>query len=403
MNVIHFKSQGNKKIAFCCVDNINTYTSGWTKELIKNISDYTISNVIGKGYDLFQGFDENALLTNTANLDYEYAVVFSTGTEFINGSNFFNAIDTLTNTDFFIAGHVLDRGDAYYELHHQCYFVNLKTYKELGYPLVGQQRLGDVHHQETPWRSTTNWHDDYTPKEVSAGHKMSQRYNHKCHGWYILKVAFENNLQVLVFNESIRNNKKHYYPENQNEFLKHSEWLIARQNYCASTFVHTENTDQTILAYQKFTQVLTPASGTNYKNLISDSEKSTVIFYDYNPSALDYWRSQVTDSDMVTYKFVQLDLLGPIDLSTVLDTSNNNTFINFSNIFCYEGTAAFASLQFRLYKENQLVDHIRELMPEAHVHFSARAASGFATMNGNRVELSDLQCPTWHMNGEWQC
>ena len=177
---------------------------------------------------------------------------------------------------------------------------------------------------------------------------------------------------------------------------------MARQNHCASTFVHTENTDHKITAGHTYTQILTPASGTNYKNLINTSNATTVIFYDYNTSALNYWREQVSNSDTIKYKFVQLDLLGPLDLSTILDTSNDSTFVNLSNIFCYEGTAAFASLEFRLHKENQVINHIRQLVPNAHIHFSLRAANGFVETTAEPISLRSLHCPTWHINGEWQ-
>jgi len=401
MNVIQFKSAGNKNIAFCCVDNVNSYTSAWTRELVKNISDYTISNITSKGYDLFQGYDENSLLTHVADLGYNHAVVFSTGTEFINGQDFFEEIKKIVTDDYFVAGHVLDRDDAYYELHHQCYMISLYHYKELGNPTVGKQAFGTKHEQTTPCRSEENYHDNYTPTWIRSGNSLKS-YNHKCHGWHILSIAFHNNLKVLPWNSAVRKSKKHSYPENQTEFLKHFEWIMARQNHCASTFVHTENTDHKITAGHTYTQILTPASGTNYKNLINTSNATTVIFYDYNTSALNYWREQVSNSDTIKYKFVQLDLLGPLDLSTILDTSNDSTFVNLSNIFCYEGTAAFASLEFRLHKENQVINHIRQLVPNAHIHFSLRAANGFVETTAEPVNLCSLHCPTWHTNGEWQ-
>jgi hypothetical protein len=130
MNIINYPANKKLDIVFCLVDNIESSSTNFTKELIKNQSDYTISNIHIKGYDVYQGFDEDALLSHVSTYNYRYAVVFSTGTEFINGMKFFNEIEKLISSDFFLAGHVLDRGNAYYELHHQCYIVNLKKYKE---------------------------------------------------------------------------------------------------------------------------------------------------------------------------------------------------------------------------------------------------------------------------------
>jgi len=123
------------------------------RELIKNQADGVLSNLYKKGYTVFQWVDEDALINHVSTLGYEFALVVSTGTEFINGTAFFDALSNLITKDFFVAGHILDRGDAYYELHHQCYVINLKYYKQLGKPEIGKQQLGAKHKQWMPWRS----------------------------------------------------------------------------------------------------------------------------------------------------------------------------------------------------------------------------------------------------------
>ena len=50
---------------------------------------------------------------------YDYAVVFTPDTEF-QGESFFKHLHKLIEQDFYIAGHILDRKDGYYELHEQC-------------------------------------------------------------------------------------------------------------------------------------------------------------------------------------------------------------------------------------------------------------------------------------------
>ena len=395
MNVVKFKSGKNNSIVFCCVDRTSTYASAWTREIIKNISDYTISNVLNKGYDVLEGIDEDRLLS-AAN-EYDYAVVFSTGTEFINGEGFFKAIENLSSRDFFLAGHVLDRAEAYYELHYQCYMINLNLYRKLGSPKIGDKRLGEAHRQSAPKRSQTNWHDDYTPTHVQSGDSIKE-YHHKCHGWNILRIAFDHDYDVLVFDESVRDNKKHYYPENQEEFLKHSTYIYAKHNYCATTFVHTETTDSVSVPH-KFQQVITPASGLGY--LDYSAEDAKIIFYDYNPSALTYWKNHAEG------QFEQIDLLGmSVDFGDIVD-ANLDTVFNFSNVFCYEGTAALTSLEYRLNKENVLIEHIKKIMPDAYLLFSSRAAAGFIDLRlqgkakeFETVNIRDLCLPTWHV-GDW--
>ena len=196
------------KITFCIVDDIDTYANSEIQTTIRNISDFTISNIHTKGYKVIKGKEVDKLLRN---VDTDYAVVMSPGTEYINGDAFFKALEDLVTTDFFIAGHVLDRTmhDAYYELHHQCYVVNMAVYNAYKSPTVGAFEKDVQHTQLEPTRSLSNIHDDYTPKFVSKGlHR--QQYSNRCHGWNFLRLAFENNLPVVVFDDDIRNNKKHF-------------------------------------------------------------------------------------------------------------------------------------------------------------------------------------------------
>ena len=400
MNIKTFNGQ-SKSIVFCFVDNTHIYTSAWTRELIKNQSDYSITNITSKGYSVVQGQDEDALLKYVAT-DYKYAVVFATGTEFINGSSFFVELNNLVDTDFFIAGHVLDRGNAYYELHHQCYIINLDYYKKFNQPSIGQQCLGVKHKQWAPWRSPDNYHDDYTPKWLSTGEEIKE-YKHQCHGWSILSIGFENEIPIIVFNDSMRDSKKHFYPENQFEFLKHSAWLYARHNYCATNFVHTSNTDWSNSNLSKVRQVFTPASGTWWVDHIDAVNPVNVVMYDYNQKALDYWQANAPQLSNVCYKFVKLDLLtDAIDLSA-FDTTLH-TLINLSNIFAYEATAPLYSLEYRLNKENTAISAIKEILPNAVISFSARACTGFVdaplVSDIYPIKIQELNKPTWH-NEDW--
>ena len=129
MNILEFNPQWKTNIAFCFVDNTRQYLPH-IKELIKNQADGCLVNIYNKGYTVFQWIDEDTLLRHAASKGYKHAVVLSTGTEFLNGHAFFNALEELVKQKFFVAGHVLDRKDAYYELHHQCYVVNLEVYND---------------------------------------------------------------------------------------------------------------------------------------------------------------------------------------------------------------------------------------------------------------------------------
>jgi hypothetical protein len=395
MNVVEFKSRNNL-IAFCFIDNTSQYKSAWTREIIKNIADYTISNLTVKGYSVYQSENEDSALNTVTNLGYKYAVVFSTGTEFINGDDFFIEINKLVNTDFYIYGHILDRGDAYYELHHQCYLINLDRYRLLGCPEIGQTNLGNSHEQCIPNKCLENVHDDYTPLWINSG-DIKKNYNHKLHGWNLISTVLNNGGTIYTFNEKIRASKKHYYPENQTEFLKHITWAQARYHYCANDFVHTQNTEVIEYIDTDYEQIITPASGNWFKDYISKTSPVTVVYYDYNQQSLDYWKLNAPVIDNVTYKFLKIDLLGiynPQDLITDID---KKTLINLSNIFCYEGTSVFASLEYRLEKEKELRNTIPKNWTTVIITSSV---SGFTKENSN-IKITQLTKPTWHVGGDW--
>lgn len=361
------------RVTFCIVDDIETYANNEIKSTIKNICNFTISNLYTKGYKVLFGVDEDTLLSQVTT---DYAVVMSPGTEFINGFEFFNALEELLKQDFFIAGHILDRTmhDAYYELHHQCYVVNISVYNALQRPTVGVLEKDIVHTQLEPNRSTSNIHDEYTPITVTKGTKLVT-YNNRCHGWNLLKLAFENDYLVLVFGDDIRNNKRHYYPESEKDFYKQKEHIDYKFDYCKFEFVHTDNTEWTTGITEKYEQIVLPASGTLYLDLI---DSGRVVFYDYNKKALDYWRATCPRKDGIEYTFVHTNLLEELSIIYYINP-DLKTLINLSNIFCYEGTAAKYSLEHRLKAQNRLLERL-EKMPDVKINFTMKADAGISSI-----------------------
>lgn len=404
MTIVEFGNNRSKSMVFCMVDTTHTITDQWIKEIIKNQADYTISNLSLKGYTILQGTNEDHLL-KTASEQFDYACVFSTGTEFTNGAVGMEELEKECNDNFFIKGHILDRGDAYYELHQQCYLINLKKYKDLNFPEIGQMALSDVHTQFAPVRSVDNIHDDYTPLWIGPGTEQKSYY-HKCHGWNIISIALKNKFVIESFKNNVRENKRHLYPESPKDFYKQLEYVYFKERYCANEFVHTAHTEWSEKQYFNIRQVIAPASGEWYKDYLSD-QSSNIILYDYNFKSLEYWSKHVTQRANIGYNFVYCDLL--IDVSTIDKYINkeleNDTLINLSNIFCYEGTTTLTNLKYRLEKENQTINYFKNKLPEANIHFTARASSGFVesdhytgvVKNIKTYKLSELKAPTWHV------
>lgn len=382
MNVIPYLNYKNNRVVYCIVDKTHEYSDNYTRELMKNIADFTISNIFSKGYDIYVGLDEDTLLQSVCD-KYEHAVVFSTGTEFINGRNFFNEIDKLTNTDYCLYGHILDRKEAYYELHHQCYLLNLHKYLLMNCPVIGKQQLGSTHSQMKPNRSTENIHDNYTPLSVTVG-TSGESYQHKMHGYNLISTVLENSYPIYAFDDSIRNNKKYYYPENQREFMRHVSWAHARYNYCANNFVHHSHTEDMNVP-NDYEQIITPASTDYFVDY-----PGKVILYDYNLRALEYYSNIYPE----TTEFVHIDLLGEYNINDLVKYPDKKTLLNVSNIFNYEGTSMFCSLKYRLYKENMLIS---QLPDHWDLLISQESNLGF----GNSKDITKLIKPTWHMNSDW--
>jgi hypothetical protein len=388
-----FLSSKNKSVCFCLVDNIFRYESGWTRELIKNQADFTVSNIFSKKYDLFQDQDEDVLLKHAADQGYKYAVVFSTGTEFINGKTFFSYVNDLIKTsNFFIAGHLLDRKESHYELHHQCYVINLEIYRKLQHPFVGKQQLGVKYKEIKPKRSEENFHDDYTPIWIKSSLEESD-YIHRCHGWNLISLALKGRYTIVPFNEIARSGKKHLYPENQALFVKNLQWVYSRIDYCANSFVHKSNTEFLDIGKEFYEQIIIPASGLSFLLNIRQNKNLKIVIYDYNQSALDYWKKNLFKKPNIEYDFVKTDLL--IDgLSKLTRNVELKTVLNISNIFCYEGTAMLYSTEYRFTKETEL---FRNAPKTWKIVSSQNSWTGFGNQTNS---INEFIKPTWH-SGEW--
>lgn len=451
MNVIKFSESGQSpktNIVYCIVDS--THCLSHNKEVIKNICDWTIQNITIHGYEVLVSTDEDSLLREAAKTDAKYAIVIAAGTEFINGYDWFDYTEEYCRDSFFIAGHILDRKDFYYELHEQCYIINLNSYNSLGCPSIGKVEHFSPHLQIEPNRSDDNLHDDYTPLWVNRGSEIKQ-YHHKAHGWNILSLGFKHNLTVKVFNNRLRSDKIHYYPK-YNSYFDQANFLYARQGFCNGMALYLGNSERTIplLSQDPIEQLVVPASGLNWLKYLQENgynENTSVEFYDYSFLTLEYIRYLVENWDGNNYKdfaltyyknkfnFINaavpycgsiedsvdtkewnkirstvnfnyrwIDLIDSTkDLSWIKNSSN--TVINVTNVFNYIGTATIRSVMDRVYLENAFISKLQSVAPDAQIIFTRRAAEGFTDLVQNvsvqaknllLTDIEDLKKPTWH-------
>lgn len=435
--------EGSSDIVYIFLDRISQCQTKWTAELMRNMSDYVLSKILGHGFNIIQGLDEDAMLQEAAK-EYTHAVVLSTGTEFINGDEFFHEVEkeVYSGKEFFIWGHIPDRDDGYYELHEQCYIINLKTYKELGCPVIGKFEYYSAHTQIAPRRSEENIHDDYTPIWVTSG-DTERQYKHKWHGWNILSIAFANNKFVKPFANRFRKNKRYYYPNYEPAFLNACTYLYGKNQIATQTLFYPYNTETVVDSQVQgpLKQLIIQASGLQFIDYLVKYgyDKNTVVrFVDFNLFALDCmsaitqgwsgenymefinryvdlrygfvgasqkknWltltgQEQIIDSNIwndirqtVKFEFRHEDLVlnKGLEVKEWLDELPN-TIVHLSHIFNYDPSSPFVPLRHRIYNENLLLEKIKKHNPLACIVLVTRIA-----------DLYKDNMPTWHMDGEW--
>ena len=235
-----------------------------------------------------------------------------------------------------------------------------------------------------------------------------------------------------VFDNNIRKNKKHYYPEYLESFLNEVNYVYNRDAFCSGVAVYPFNSETfKELSVSNIEQLVVPAAGLNWMVFVNRycTDDVVVKFYDYSLPTLNFMRKLFEEWNGEDYvKFVQdyldntfgfiankheIPFCGPQDLETewlkfkdecnwdkfkklkvefhwvnLLDTSKSlywidkdkNTLVNASNIFNYIGTAMTYSLDARIFAERKFL----EQLPNAVVLLGRKANAGFGG-----------QLPTW--------
>jgi hypothetical protein len=433
MAVTPFIKRGSKNV-WCIVDNHAKFSNGWAREISINLSDHMIFKIDLFGYDIYIGDDEDELL-RTVSIDYEYAIVVASGTSFTLSDKLFPLIEDLLNKDFFIAGHILDRGAEYPELHHQFYVINLVEYRKCHCPIIGPGK--EFNSLDMPW-----------------------------HGHHIMRIA---EYKTIDIGTAIRNAKRYLYYEHEHVFLKELS-NIYHDQFFANNFFASWNSDKlyTDIAFAgPVDQYVTVGIGLNWiKNLeiIGFTKDSNVVFTDINHNCLVYMKKLIETWDGMNYtqfykdnspmgingespipqsyydktqseweqfistfddwasiwnqvrqlkfKYILTNYMSNYNFDWI--DSEKRTVINLSDLFTHTPYIFVHSLKYRIASENKLFKMLVEKDPEITLMLTSRAVNGFAENNqliGNRLivgkvkdfaltDIKDLRCPPWHKN-DW--
>jgi hypothetical protein len=432
-----FNTLKQKSIVCCILDNMDTYQSGWAREISINLTDFMIHRFALKSFDIFIGKDEDELLTASAQDGYSHAVVINAGTSFGLSDRIFKAIENICKEEFFIAGHILDRsGHAYYgnagfEMHQQFYIVNLAEYVELECPFVGCEEWKS-YTQIAPLRSKDCLYDD---PEVAAWIKPGteeKTYDVKLHGWNILNVALTANKTLIDLGEEIRNSKKYIYYEYDHVFTREVSSLYYNQFFCHNVFApfNSDSLQKDLPFNGPVEQYVTVGIGLHWiKNLIQlgYTGETKVIFTDINFNCLRFMKAMVEDWDganyvdfyqqylsiqpngstfdphahtaswnqewndfvssfddwervwqsirSLTFDFILIDYTSTYNFDWL--QSDKNTFVNLSDLFNHAPFIVTQSLKYRIASENKLFDKLEKKDPNIKLLVTSRAASGF--------------------------
>ena len=440
-----FKIDKNKSIVCCILDIIDNCKSGYARETCINLTDFLIHRFDLHGYDIFIGKDEDELLRASTDEGYSHAVIISAGTSLGLSDRLFGAIEDTCKEDFFIAGHILDRGDhsyykknACFELHQQFYIVNLDEYKSVGCPFVGNEEWVE-YEQIAPIRSVEYLYDDpEIPVWIKKGTDL-KTYSVKLHGWNILNVALENDKKLQTLNQQIRSSKKYPYYEYDHVFLKTLMEIKYNHFFCMNFFAgwNSDGLRSKLLFNGPVEQYATVGIGFNWiKNLqlIGFTDSTKIIFTDINYNCLMFMKKMVEEWDgknyadfywkhkpmlpnnpphihedyknqiakefeqflttvdnwddhwskvkNLTYDYVLIDYTAAFNFDWL--EKGKNTLLNLSDLFNHSPFIASTSLKYRLACENALLQKLKNKDPNITLMLTARASDGFCIVKNTQ-------------------
>jgi hypothetical protein len=435
--IVKFNSTRNisANIVFCIIDTISDYKNPWIQEIVKNSIDSEISTLTFQGFDVLAGDNEDEILSECCE-SYDYAVVCAAGVIWADNKDFFSLIKKEIEKGFFLMGHVLDKKEGYYELHPQCYVIDLKIYKSLECPPIGKTELFSKHEKIEPIRSKENFHDEYTPVTIDPGYDKKE-YFHKCHGWNIINIALTNSLPIKIFDHAIRESKRYFYPDDGKELDNLSKFYL--ENTIASrSWVNPFSTGLWLPEVEgPLDNLVTVCNGVDWIKYLKKygfHDQTTVKFLDYNIMSLEFinrliyewdgkdyveflemfgheklnhlgmewntlygvkdrlserWNSFKEEvdwdytwkeiKDKVEFKIDFKDFLHKEVSSDWLDSSYNTTktLIHLSHVYNYHSTSIFYTTEYRLEMENHTIEYLKKIAPEAFLVFDFRSWDGF--------------------------
>lgn len=143
------------------------------------------------------------------------------------------------NGEVFV-GHVLDKGDLYYEIHPQCMLVDVDWFNNRCGEF-SQRFRGRKWKTAEPIRSTENFHGEYTPKWV-RGVGEEKEYEGSCWGYNVVEAGLQHKNGIGIWPKKIRETYWYAYGEVLDDYVgKKAKIIGALQNKESFYIANTED------------------------------------------------------------------------------------------------------------------------------------------------------------------
>lgn len=295
--------------------------------LSKNITEYWVQETANYRLKIVCKQNPDELLHWADENGLKYIMVIAIGTNLSKKQNLLNEIpDFLAqHPDLTIAGHLLDKGDKFYELHHQCYIINIDWWRESGRPAMGTEQQTMTWSTMEPARSEKNWHDGYTPHWIAQG-SQHKEYTGRRFGWNILDTALKQGKKLYSFNEVIRDSKYYLYPEVSfdvhTKLFEVMNHLQGYGHFVANTETPPDRMLETDIQGAVCTSGGITALLTSYLSNLKPHSKLTI--FDFSPLSLALQREIVKPGfDFKNFRSSFNKIVGHLDLSSLFRAEAN--------------------------------------------------------------------------------
>ena len=243
--------------------------------------------------------DHDSALRLVRHSDAQFVVISEIGNAFHhrNPLNFLDALDLALGKDVFVMGHILDRGGRYYEVHGQCYVVNVPMFKSILTPPTWH---GEPGLKRRMLRSPDNYHDDYTPLWVRLGEGMVD-VPYPAPGADLVATG----LRVQPFPQEVRDSRVFLYPKKPS-YRGNLPQVLSRsgpnrhRHYAFSYEPIPFGLDE----LPPLDYIACPCNGLNlfrYLDITGFNDGMTIQLYDINPTSLEIYQRIMTDWNGMDY------------------------------------------------------------------------------------------------------